>query len=77
MLTQTSVCRPNFLLFVQFMELAFIMYEGYLYYAAILLAISLVSGYVSTMAAYQMKLQLYTSIAQHHLVPRVLGRYVR
>ena len=62
---------------MQYMQLAFIMYEGYLYYAAILLAISLVSGYVATMAAYQKRLHLYTSIAQHHLLPRFLGGLVR
>lgn len=62
---------------MQYVELAFTMYEGYRYYAAILLAISLVAGYVATMAAYQKRLQLYTSIAQHHLLPRVLGGVVR
>ena len=62
---------------MQYVELALTMSEGHHYYAAILLAVSLVSGYVATMAAYQKRLQLYTSIARHHLVPHVLGGYVR
>lgn len=65
------------LLFMQYAELAFTMYEGYSYYAGILLAITLISGFMSTIIAYRSRLQLYNSIAQCRLLPLVHKGYVR
>lgn len=54
---------------MQYVELALtiMMSEGYHYYACCQLIIWL----CYTMAAYQKRLQLYTSIARHHLVSYV------
>ena len=62
---------------MQYVELAFTFYDEYYSSTAILLAISLVGGFFSTRAAYTKRLQLYTSIAKHHLLPCVLDGYVR
>ena len=62
---------------MQYVELAFTFYEEYYWYAAFLLTISLASGYLSTIALYQKRLRLYTSIAKHHLVPYVFEGCVR
>ena len=62
---------------MQYAELAFTFYEQYYWYVAFLLVITLASGYISTIALYQRRLRLYTSIAQHHLVPYVHEGYVR
>lgn len=63
--------------FMQYAELAFSIYEEYYVSGTILLAITLVSGVLSTRAAYEKRLQLYTSVARHHLLPCVQGQYVR
>ena len=62
---------------MQYAELAFTMYEGYYYYAAILLNISLIAGFLSTVGAYQRRMQMYTSVAQRRLLPLVQKGYVR
>lgn len=62
---------------MQYVELAFAFYDKYYSGAATLLAISLMAGFFSTRAAYKKRLHLYTSIAKHHLLPCVLGGYVR
>lgn len=63
--------------FMQYAELAFSIYTEYYVSATVLLAITLMSGVMSTRAAYKKRLQLYTSVARHHLLPCVQGRYVR
>lgn len=62
---------------MQYVELAFTFYNEYYSSAAILIAISLIAGFLSTRAAYKKRLQLYTSIAKHHLLPCVQGGFVR
>ena len=62
---------------MQYVELAFTMYEGYYYYAAVLLSITLVSGFVSTSSAHRKRLQLYSTVAHHRMLPVVQGGRVR
>ena len=62
---------------LQYVELAFTIYEGYVLYAAILLFITLMSGFAATKMQYMKRMSLYTSVQQCHLVPIVSAGYVR
>lgn len=82
--TQTALwCATDFGLltlgccYVQYAELGFKIYEEYYASAATVLAVSLLSGFLSTIAAFRKRMHLYTSIEQHHLVPVVVGGHVR
>lgn len=75
--TNSCFCNRTRLLFMQYAELAFTMYKGYYYYAAILLSISLIAGFSSTVSAFQRRMQMYTSIAQRRLLPLLQKGYIR
>lgn len=62
---------------LQYVELAYTLYEGYSVYAAALLATTLISGVISTRVSYLKRLQLYTSVAQQRVVPLVQRGRVR
>ena len=62
---------------MQYLELAFTMYEQYYYYAAALLGLTFAAGYISTKELYRKRLQLYTAVAYHHVVPVVQSGFVR
>ena len=62
---------------LQYVQLAFTMYEQYYYYAAALLSITLLSGFASTFQLYRKRLQLFQAVAQRHLVPIVQAGLVR
>ena len=62
---------------VQFVGLAFNMWEEYYFYAAILLALTLTSGFFFTIRLYKKKKQLYLAVSQRHIVPLVTGGIVR
>ena len=62
---------------VQYVELAFTLYEQYFVYAGALLAITLLSGFASTVELYYKRLQLYRAVAQRHVVPIVQAGRVR
>lgn len=53
------------------------MYEGYYYYAGVLLATTLISGFMSTRVVRKKRLQLYNSVAQRRVVPLVQHGRVR
>lgn len=59
------------------MELAFIMYEQYYAYAGLLLAITIVAGFLSSYELYLKRVQLYTVVAQRRLIPIVQAGHVR
>ena len=62
---------------VQFVGLAFNMWEQYYFYAAILLALTLTSGFFFRTRLYKKKRQLYLAVSQRHIVPLVTGGIVR
>lgn len=62
---------------VQFVGLAFNMWEQYYIYAAVLLALTLTSAFFFTMRLYQKKMQLYLAVSQRHIVPLVTNGIVR
>lgn len=72
-----SHAETQFMCCVQYVELAFTLYEQYFVYAGALLAITLVSGFVSTLELYSKRLQLYRAMAQRHVVPIVQAGRVR
>ena len=74
---QTCQQLSRFLLLLQYMELSFTIYEGYIPYAAILLFITVASGFAATSGLYSKRLALYDSVQQRHLVPMVIGGIVR
>lgn len=64
-------------LYVQYAGLAFNCYEQYYYYAAVLLTLTIESGFYSTWALYKKRLQLYDAIAKRHFVPLIQSGHVR
>lgn len=65
------------ILYVQYAELAFIVYEQYYAYAGLLLAITIVAGFASSYELYCKRVQLYTVVAQRHLIPIMQAGHVR
>ena len=53
------------------------MYERYYAYAGLLLAITVIAGFVSSYELYLKRVQLYTVVAQRHLIPFVQAGHVR
>ena len=62
---------------LQYAALAFTIYAGYIPYAVILLSITVGSGFVGTRVLYEKRMALYRTVQQCHLVPIVIGQYVR
>lgn len=62
---------------MQYVELAFTMYEQYFFYAAALLSLTFIAGFVSTKELYRKRLQLYNAVATRHFIPLVQAGRVR
>ena len=62
---------------MQYAQLAFTMYEHYLFYAAALLGTTLFSGFASTAELYRKRVQLYQAVAQRRIVLIVHAGHVR
>lgn len=62
---------------LQYASLAFTIYVGYIPYAVILLTITVGSGFLATRVLYQKRMALFRTVQQCHLVPIVIGQYVR
>ena len=62
---------------LQYASLAFTIYLGYISYAVILLIITVGSGFLATRMLYEKRMALYRTVQQSHLVPIVIGQYVR
>lgn len=62
---------------LQYAALAFTIYAGYIPYAVTLLTITLGSGFLATRVLYKKRMALYRTVQQCHLVPIVIGQYVR
>ena len=77
MMVCSLLCVQSLLFGLQYVGLAFNMYEQYDSHAAALLALTITSGFLSTRRLYQKRLQLYRAVAQVNFVPLVQGEYVR
>lgn len=62
---------------MQFLELAFELYERWYTYAAALLSISVGASFLAVRVLYQKRMELYRTIQQQHVVPIVTGGRVR
>lgn len=62
---------------LQFVEIAFITYEGDYKLAALLAAVTLVSCFAATSRLYGSRMKLYQSVAQRRLVPILHAGRVR
>ncbi len=62
---------------MQYMELAFQLYDKWYSYAAVLFVISIVSCFLGVHALYLKRMALYKNIRQQRLVPVVSGGRVR
>ena len=69
--------QPQCVFSVQFVELAFTMYEQYYYYAAMLYGFTFIVGFASTKELYRKRVQLYNAVAQSHFIPLVSAGCVR
>ena len=69
--------HPQCVCSVQFVELAFTMYEQYYYYAAALYGLTLTCSFVSTKELYRKRVQLFKAVAQSHFIPLVSAGHVR
>lgn len=62
---------------MQYVELAYTMYVQYYWYAAVLLGLTFIAGYVSVKELYGKRLQLYKAVAQRHFIPLVQAGHVK
>ena len=62
---------------MQFVELAYQLYEQHWWYAGLLLSITVLSSIFGVAPLYAQRLQLYKSVASRHIVPIVQAGYVR
>ena len=62
---------------MQYLELAFEIYSGYYYYAAVLYFISVVSCFLGVRSLYVKRLELFKTIQQQHIMPVVSKGLVR
>ncbi len=62
---------------MQYLELGFTFYENYIPYAAILLFITVASGFFATFRLHEKQMILYNSVRRRQVVPLVLSGSVR
>ena len=62
---------------MQYLELGFTCYENYIPYAAILLFITVASGFFATFRLHDKQMILYNSVRRRQVVPMVLSGSVR
>ena len=62
---------------MQYLELGFNFYENYIPYAAILLFITVASGFFATFRLHEKQMILYNSVRRRQVVPLVMFGFVR